>query len=125
MKFGALALCSLEGPTLQTSVHIFQTFYGGKIEIINASVDKPNSCLCISHLHSSRETQLGVMIKVILSSIGYMLLPIDQKNDNNNNKNTVSAHLLKENEIVNYNVHTFLFYLFRNTRFNKSRKQKH
>ena len=34
-----------EGSTFETSAHILQTFYSGKISIINASVDKPNSCL--------------------------------------------------------------------------------
>jgi len=37
-----------EGEMLEASAHVFQTFYGGEIEIISASVDKRNSCFMIT-----------------------------------------------------------------------------
>ena len=44
IKLTEPTICSDEGPTLEISSRVFQTLYDGKILIINASLDKPNSC---------------------------------------------------------------------------------
>ena len=38
----------LSTSTLETSAHFFQNVHFGKIQIVNASVDKPRSCLSVS-----------------------------------------------------------------------------
>lgn len=57
-----------EGPTFETSAHILQTFYSGKISIINASIDKPNSCLSFFPQRSTTDSFETILILPINST---------------------------------------------------------
>ena len=47
---------------MQTSALAFEAFYGGKIQIVNASVDKPNSNLKVLKIRAAWQPTWRVLI---------------------------------------------------------------